>query len=202
MKYLSLLSLGIVVSACAAPYKHPSHLERLLERYPFSIIGDDYSLLTEDDLAASSCVARAEPFSLHELTAHPYWQCFSLMGSAFECDEREPNEDGPSAILAIVLKKHGAIHEYLSRRAIPLEDCKAFAAEWVRLTAQQSHVCASGQFINPRDEALDKKDRAWIFESYKTAKGCDSYFEGGCSLDYKIKQGCNLADMTQGQREK
>ncbi len=187
--------LCLIFLACATPSAQNANEKQLKEKYPHSIIGEDYQLLTEKDLAISSCIASPEPFSLHKLTSHPYWQCFSTKDSAFECEESDPDESGRTAILAIVLKKGGITHEYLSRRAISLEGCKAFGAEWKRLTHNQDHVCVSGQFINPKDERPNEKDRAWIFESYKTAKGCDSYFEGGCSLDYKIKHGCDLAEM-------
>jgi hypothetical protein len=149
-------------------------------------------------LAISSCVAKSSPFSTKNSTAHPYWQCFATRGSTFECEEADPNEEGLTAILAIVLKKDGAIHEYLSRRAIPLDACKEHAADWVRLTSTQDHVCLSGEFINPSSDQHDKKDYTWIFESYKTAEGCDSYFVGGCSLAYKIQHGCDLTGKQLG----
>jgi hypothetical protein len=196
------LMLAVVTTACTTLPAQTSDSRNLQERYPYSIIGNDLGLLNEEDILISHCVAKAEPFSLQKLTSHPYWQCFSTQGSAVECDEADPDEGGRTAILAIVLKKDGAVHEYLSRRAISLKDCKEHAREWVRLTASEDHVCVSGQFINPSENAPDRTDRAWIFESFKTARGCDSYFDDGCSLANKIKHGCDLAEMANGTHGK
>jgi len=191
-----LIILATTAPGCATAPAQTQHSAKLGEKYPNSILGDNIGLLTEEDILISHCTAKAEPFSLYELTSHPYWQCFSTKKSDFVCDEQDPDEGGRTAILAIVLKKDGAVHEYLSRRAISLEGCKAHSREWARLTSHQDHVCVSGQFINPSEDEPQKKDRAWIFESYKTAKGCDSYFKGGCSLSHMIEQGCDLAEMT------
>lgn len=190
---LLILAFGTGCAAGRRP-KFDSHPD-CRRKYPHTLLGEDYGLLTEEDLAISACIAKPEPFAVENFTPHPYWQCFSTRGSAFECDERDPDEGGRTAILAIVLKKDGAIHEYLSRRAISMDGCKAHAAEWARLTAGQGYVCVSGEFIIPRIGEPEKKHRTWIFASYKTAKGCDSYFEGGCSLAYQIKHGCDLAEM-------
>ena len=107
------------------------------DKYPYSVLGEDYGLLTEEDVAISSCIAHPSPFNPDELSNHPYWQCFSLTGSAFECDNSDVNEEGQTAILAIVLKKDGITHDYLSRRAIPLDACKSHKDDWVRLTSNQ-----------------------------------------------------------------
>jgi hypothetical protein len=154
----------------------------------------DYGLLTEEDVAISSCIAPPSPFSLRESSPHPYWQCFSLKGSAFECEPADDNEEGPTAILAIVLKKDGTIHDFLSRRAISKDACEDHKSDWIRLTANQEYVCISGSLVNDHP---GERYRSWIFESYKTKKGCDSYFQGGCSLAYKIQNGCDLTAMSQ-----
>lgn len=205
LSILIALHFSIWDSGCTTSSKvHSPNLAKLKEKYPHSILGDDHGLLIEDDILTTSCVAGPEPFSQTEFTTHPYWQCFSLRGSAFECkeDDEEPDPENRFTILAIVLKEKGAIHEYLSRRAISVEFCKAYASEWVRLTSGQEHICISGQFINPSKDTIERKDHSWIFESYKTAKGCDSYFEGGCSLEYKIKHGCDIVKMTRNSAGK
>lgn len=191
----AIFLLLISAVSCATRAQKKSTENGYRSKYPYTVLGEDYELLTEEDVAISSCVAPPSPFSLHELNVHPHWQCFSLKGSAFECAPADDDESGPTAILAIVLKKDGFIHEYLSRRAIPLDSCKSHRDDWVRLTANQKYVCVSGEFINSKTR--EAHERAWIFESYKTKKGCDSYFQGGCSLSYQIQHGCDLATLSQ-----
>lgn len=183
---VSLVSFGF--SACTnlvLKEDNGEHLKRFKEKYPYTLIGEDYQLLNEDDLAIRSLVAKGEPFSLTKSTSHAYWQCFSLKNSNFECDESssDPMENGAAgALIAIVLKKEGITHEYLSRRGISLELCNKHQQKWLSLTKGQEHVCVSGEFINPLKENLNKPERAWIFVSFKTHLGCDSYFDGDCSL--------------------
>lgn len=181
-------------SACMTSSQKMREESSYQKKYPYTVLGEDYGLLAEEDVAINSCIAHPSPFSIHGLNTHPYWQCFSLQGSSFECEKADDNEEGPTAILAISLKRENIIHDYLSRRAIPLDACKSHKDDWLRLTSNQSFICMSGSLIN---DHADKKYRSWIFESYKTAKGCDSYFQGGCSLAYKIQHGCNLAIMSQ-----
>ncbi len=194
-KIAFLLFLVLIsASACTIPAHKKAAEDNYRSKYPYTVLGEDYGLLTEDDVAISSCIAHPSPFSLQESSPHPYWQCFSLSGSAFECEEADENEEGRTAILAVVLKKDGITNDYLSRRAIPLDACNSHKDDWVRLTSNQKFVCISGGLIN---DDSDKMYRSWIFESYKTAKGCDSYFQGGCNLAHKIQNGCNLAIMAQ-----
>jgi hypothetical protein len=67
--------------------------------------------------------------------------------------------------------------------------------EWKNLTAGQSHVCISGA-LTTSNQPPAREWWSWIFEAYKTKMGCDSYFDSGCSLQAKIKQGCDLDEMT------
>src|SRR5262245_56824407 len=174
-----------------------SHHALITQHYPYTLLGDDFGILTEEDLALSACIAQPVPFSVDSIS-HPYWQCFSTEGGHVECEDAEYDEDERSllTLMAIVVRKDGRTHEYLSRRAIHLQDCKDYAAEWKRLTTQQDHVCVSGAFINSRQDEPDHAVDSWVFESFKTAKGCVSYFKGYCDLHERLTHGCKLQEMT------
>ncbi len=156
-------------------------------RFPYGLLGDDFGLL-------AACIATPEPFS-PDSTEYPYWQCFSVQEASFECDSTgyDGSEKSVMAIMAIVARKNGEEHEYLSRRAIPMKGCRAHESEWKKLTARRKHVCLSGALIRIETTTEGKSVGHWIFEALKTDKGCDSYFAGGCDLKYQVKHGCEIA---------
>lgn len=157
-----------------------------------SLIGEDFGLLTKDDLAINTCTALPVPFS-SESKSFPYWQCFPVMGSSVECDGREydPHEKSELTILAFVVRKEGKTHEYLSRHAIPLGACHEYQNIWRRLTQHQEHVCIRGPLIRIESRSTAAVSGHWIFDAFKTRAGCDSYFAGGCSLSYLMQEeGC------------
>lgn len=48
----------------------------------------------------------------------------------------------------------------------------------------QPYVCIGGAFAGTRKKKVDGKEiteHGWIFENFKTKKGCDSYFSGWCN---------------------
>jgi hypothetical protein len=173
-----------------APATSAEHLNALKLKYPFGLIGDDFGILTEADLAINACIAPPLPFSQNS-TAYPYWKCYSSKDSYFECDASysELNKE-TTAILAIGFHEAHQASEYLSPRGVPIEDCISFKKDWQRISKNQKHVCMSGALIRSVTAQNGKKNEFWIFESFKTAKGCVSYFKGGCNLKFQIKTGC------------
>ena len=180
----TLILLQLVVASFAATTTLQG--DQLKAKYPFALLGDDHGLLTEEDLAINSQKADPEPFS-PESTAYPYWQCFPRNQMYFDCEftQYDASEKSKLAILAIGYHKNGETQEYLSRRAIPISACHAHKQDWNRLTKNQNYVCMSGIFIETQiepDKGTPTKSSAWIFDRFKTAQGCDSYFVGDCRL--------------------
>ena len=62
-----------------------THLQKLNSKYPYALIGNDYELLSEEDLALNGCEALPSPFSLTS-TSYPYWQCFETKNTKLFCD--------------------------------------------------------------------------------------------------------------------
>lgn len=193
----SLILVLFLWSGCASNQKDKlSHRDLISRKYPYTLIGDDYGILNENDLALSACIAKPSPFDFESID-HPYWQCFSTEKAHIDCEDSEYDSDEKSemVVMAVVLLKDGIRHEYLSRRGIRLDICKEYLGEWKYLTLGQSYVCMSGALANS-NQGEKKNERFWIFESYRTQSDCVSYFDSGCDLQVKIKQGCDLAEMT------
>ena len=158
-------------------------------KYPYSLIGDDFGVLQQDDLALNQCEAPPEIFSLKS-HSFPYWQCFLVETAKVICDGNGYDSDEKSrmTLLVFILNKDNETHEYLSSRAIHLSDCQSFLKDWKHLTKNEKYVCLSGPFISKSDS---KNKSSWVFNNFKTRKGCKSYFVGGCDLQYQMRQGCN-----------
>lgn len=162
IKYTFLVWIGLIIS------RNPAYpMNKFADKYPYAILGDDFGILNEDDLAINSCIATPVPFP-PDLPSYPYWQCFQIKNVTFVCDNAKgvkPNKLTPTA-LVILAKDDANQHEYISRRAIEHKDCLSFKKDWQRMTRQETYVCLSGGFIGSEDNK--KKD--WVFDKFKTRK--------------------------------
>src|SRR3989338_7292594 len=126
-KILKLLFFFCLIgsfNACASQQK--LHLRQLKESFPYGLIGDDYGILNKDDLAINTCnVENAEPFPPRDSSPYPYWRCYSVKDAAVKCDNFGFDEDVGSvmAILDFEVRSPNGNHDYLTRRAIPMESC-------------------------------------------------------------------------------
>ncbi len=164
------------------------------EVYPFGLIGDDYGILNEEDLAINTCnVTQSVPFSLDGDTVFPYWRCYSTKDASLRCDDPDYDEDEKSMMVILVLeirsKKDGS-HDYLPRRAIRLESCKYFQERFNKMTQDESHFCVSGEFWEKHSGDTETAEMIWSFDKFKTKKGCVSYFSDECNLRIQLERGC------------
>lgn len=191
LKFLYLFYLVGSFNACTSQQK--LHLRQLKESFPYGLVGDDYGILNKDDLAINTCeVEEVVPFPPQDVSSYPYWQCYSVKDVAIRCDDSDFDEDVQStmAILDFQVRSQKGNHDYLTRRAIPMESCKYFQIEFKKMTENEQHVCASGDFW--KKDAGSKLDHAttWSFDKFKTKKGCVSYFADECDLKVQVANGC------------
>lgn len=193
----AILVVGCVVTIADSG---PDHLSEAKKKFPYSLIGDDFGILTADDLAIPTCRVFPEPY--HEVhgkdgNSFAYWKCFPTTNVQVDCSggSYDHGEHEILTVMGIIIKDSSEINEYMTRRAVPLSSCKSWQQDWKRLSQNQSHVCFSGSPLSK--ESVLEGGRSvlsygWIFESFKTKRGCSSYFVGGCSLSYQIKHGCKV----------
>ena len=180
-------------NAIASKTKHSDHLKSARHAYPYSLIGDDFGILTEEDLAANACTATPQPFSL-DSTSFPYWKCFKTKDVSFLCDSSgipDPN-DGVQGLIVLKVTSEKGNHEYLARRPWDIESCRSFGRRVAALTRNTSHVCLSGAFHRVETDDKGSPRSYWDFDKIKTVRGCDSYFVGDCDLKYQLKHGCKV----------
>ncbi len=188
--FLPFLSLIEYARADAA------HLANLKKHYPYGLIGNDFGLLNEDDMAVNTCDAEPEPFTEKSL-GYPYWQCFLVEGTVFSCDLEDFDESLKTQLFGISIVAYGQneTQEYVSRRAIDKASCIEFNKDWKRLVAGEKYVCLSGPYGGHGEDTRGNRDTSWIFDKFKTRKGCSSYAVGGCDLRYRVRQGCKVSKI-------
>jgi hypothetical protein len=165
-------------------------LNRFSEKYPYAILGDEFGILNESDLAINSCIAEPTPFSSKSIS-YPYWQCFQTKSTSFVCDYGGiQNKQTKLIQAALIININDVEHqEYISRRAIDLEDCESFKTDWKKITKNEPHVCLSGSFVNTKNNK-GKREILWVFDKFKTKKGCISFFSNDCNFKARLKEGC------------
>jgi hypothetical protein len=186
---IGLLFLTFFSFSCVAyPIKTSSFISK--SSYDYDLLGEGFGIIGREDIAINDCQATPRPFSI-ESTSYQYWQCFEVKQSRLYCDGKGYDESEKKWMTVMVISgiKEGSLHEYITRRAIPLTECQVFEQDWKRLVENEKYVCVSGSF-NRKENSKGQWKSNWTFDRFKTKKGCESYFEGGCSLKYQIDQGC------------
>ena len=75
---------------------------------------------------------------------------------------------------------------YVSRQVMDLKRCMGFQNDLKKLSEHESHICISGEFI---ESGSSDEETAWVFDKFKTKKGCVSYWDE-CDLKVQIAKGC------------
>jgi hypothetical protein len=184
---LTLLA-ALLTSLGAAAGIPADHLQQAKIRYPYSLIGDDHGILSEQDLAMSTCYANPTPFSSTEGMGAFYWKCFETKKISTECDsngEQDPYEEG---LLELTVTDRDESHDYIARRVLPLHDCQQFVRDIRKRLRGSRYACIMGSSPSMDNRPPELIKYTWIFEAIRTRKGCESYFQQ-CDLNDLIKEG-------------
>ena len=166
------------------------------ELYPNRLITPAFGIVTNDDLAYSAQIREPSPYDPSKNLTANYWQCVPTRLAKTNFDTWR-GEDGtgpsgveiPMCILSIEVKLAGGLHVYGDRRAHPNSFCQELARNWKKLTRGEAYVCLEGEDpSNESDEVLGKY-RSWVWDKFKTHKGCYSYF-GDCNVRGCAKGHC------------
>ena len=160
------------------------------QKYPYSVLTEDYGILNEADLDTDGI--KPPSFLPKEGFGYVYWQCFSRDGILIDLkdmgysSEDIGQKENYSDLKITVSNKPGVYHEYTMRRVLPTTAYEARFKSWIKLMKGEKYVCLAGNFVNRADRIQNGKKQqiySWIFEKMKTTTGCDSYFEGECRSD-------------------
>ena len=168
-------------------------------KYPYGLLGEDYGLLTEQDLAVNAWDAYPEPFSPSS-TVYPYWQCFKVHEISILCENSSysENQKAEAVIMAVRAENATSVQEYLSPRPISVNTCHRYQKDWQRLSHAERFACVSGQLNEQGSDNSGTKVTYWIFDKLKTKRGCVSYFRGACSQTNQSKRRCTSKSAIRG----
>ena len=164
------------------------------QKYPYSLLTDDYGILSENDLGAFAWGLKPKKFTSAEGTTGPYnyWQCFpreqvmvTLSDTGHSSDELGWKENVAYLEIDVLSNKdirdnEEIKHTYEMRANWTITGYQKRFNKWLKLMEGEKYVCLAGHFVDLEKEVHNGK--TWItygriFEKIKTKKGCDSYFE-------------------------
>ncbi len=187
--------ISLLLTFQAAYSVEPSvkdHNKILVSHYPYGLLTNDFGVLNEDDLKINTCIATPSPFSeKNPYSAYSYWQCFGVKTAKLICEGNQYDPDQKTRVSWLVVSAalNGEVHEYMARRGIPSRSCHLYQQTWQKITKKEKYLCVSGSMWSHKKDKSGKKNWTWIFDRYKTKKGCDSYFDGECDIKNSIDHG-------------
>lgn len=185
---------GLILSmlACISIFafaRSKTHLTELNTKFPYGLLGDDYGVLTMNDLAINACGVTPKPFKADNSDYNPYeyWQCFESKNISFNCDSNgvPDKHEGPLALVVTKVSLKKVEHKYFERRLWPIKDCRSFIKDAAALLKGIQYACISGSFIESGTDHSGHIFNSWIFERIKTQKGCEGH---DCELTLKLQQ--------------
>lgn len=172
------------------------HLTELKSKFPYGLLGDDYGILTIDDLAMNACDAKPQPFiPTSRYRPYQYWKCFDNKNISFTCDSNgiPDKHEGVMALIIVKALANGVRHDYIARRLWPIKECKGFIKDAAALLRGTKYACISGSFIENEKDRSGHLLTSWIFERIKTKNGCEGQ---GCDFTEKYKRN-NCSNFTE-----
>lgn len=163
------------------PYDANAINATVKQKYPYTVLTNDYGILNEEDLDSYHDGVKPPPFFPKKGYGYIYWQCFPrdkisiiLKDMGYSSEDIGWTENYSDLIITVSNIK-GLDHEYSMRKVLPTSGYEERFNLWLKLMKNEKYVCLAGSLI---DHDNDKKLSSWVFERMKTPKGHDSYFEG------------------------
>ena len=182
MKY----KLILILILCCFPFSCYALSASTKNKYPFSVLTNDYGILNTIDL--NSELDGVYPADRLPSRGHfyLYWQCFPREHVSFSLRDigySSYNLDENDSELTITAYNRKGTHQYGMRRNSAVSSNMKTFNQYQRLVRGQKYVCLEGMYFYSEDRVIEgKKERVhiWTFEKIKTRKGCESYFYDRC----------------------
>lgn len=189
-KRIVFLILGAVASL--STLGRTNSLDAIRLKYPYGILTEDYGMLSDEDFRINACIATPAPVSETKISNYPIWQCFETRDFKTTCEGAVFDSDEGSQMTSLVISttaNTSEIQEFFVPIPMKLQDCEQFFREWDKYTLNEKYVCICGSLPQGNKKQGGKKVTSWVFNRFKTKKGCDSYAKGQCDLSYHIGRG-------------
>lgn len=80
------------------------------------------------------------------------------------------------AYFAIEAATTDGLHSYTARDSMDAEFCQKWLLRWKMKTKGEKYVCISGSYAGLSDFRNGILVTDWVFEKFKSARGCESFF--------------------------
>jgi hypothetical protein len=170
--------------------------ESLSQKYPYFLLTPTYGIVNEADLQADKTHYTATPFDGVREAMGAHWQCFPTKIVTPHFDSwKGPDGMGKTGIVYsmcerwIDVQRDRVLDRYVDRRAHQAVICRDFIKYWKKLTRDEPVVCLSGEAFDRKieiDKGIEKTERLWTWNQFKTKKGSYCYFGGAdCGTDFQ-----------------
>lgn len=163
------------------------------QKYPYTLLTDDYGILSENDLAAFTWGLKPRLFTAEEISGeYKYWQCFPRERISITLKDTGYSsvdvgwDDIADLQIEVVINPYLS-HKYDMRARWGVKDYEKRFNLWKKLMKGEQYVCLAGEFSDRKRKMKNGKTKeiySWTFERIKTKKGCDSYLES-CNPTYE-----------------
>lgn len=157
--------------------------------HPYVLIGDDYGVLSADDLDITPYVEGGPTFFTGDEPNRDrrYWQCVQRDRVSIKYEdygysaEELGYEDTFSNLTITVTERPGVFHQYGMRRLWPADAYEKRLHLWRQMLKHEPYVCLEGDFgwreKRIAEDGIEREYYLWTFEKIKTKHECDSYFD-------------------------
>ncbi len=178
----------------------------LKQKYPYSVLTDDYGILNEIDLDSELDGVKHPPLFSTKIKGYIYWQCFPRDSVTISLEDLgySPDDDPESDVkyngendakLTIVAQgKRGIIHKYVMWRNHPTSTTEDQFNTYLKLMYGEKNICIAGSYLEKEArkivgeiETYKHQIYYWGFEKIKTSKGCEAYHRNGCHDSQAVK---------------
>lgn len=180
----------ICFSDIGATKSNSKEMDRQTWISSYSLLTPDYGILSQADLAISADHYYLMPFDPFAGRGGAFWQCFPTKHVSLVHDTWKDNDPmGRSDIILTMCSfeirtRNGDIwNDYLERRAHQHSYCLELSDNWKRLIHKEPFVCLHGEAAGIERKTIKGRSRTvrqWVWMSFKTRKGCHSYFVDDC----------------------
>lgn len=178
MKYLNIT---IILFLCAISCNALSINLAAKQKYPFTLLTQDYGILNKHALAFYTQYLKPAPFLPKEDFGYIYWQCFSRENISITLEdngyfaEEFGTKDTIGDLQITGMVKPGVFHEYSMRRAWPTGGFQQVFNHWRNLMKGEKYVCLAGNFVSrsqTTENGIKRDISGWIFERLKKIHHC------------------------------
>ena len=194
MKQISLLIIGI----CLFPLTVNALNVSLEQKYPNTVLTNDYGILNEIDLDSHLDGVKHPPIFSKKSTPYIYWQCFPRdsvtvsfedLGYSPEDDDESDvkyNGENKSRLTITGYGKERVFHQYIVQGRSPITPTEERFNQYLKIMQGEPYVCLAGSYMENETRIIrgeKQQVHGWAFEKMKTGKGCEAYHTNGCHYD-------------------